>query len=184
MHCAFLRGLSGLAGCLLFSTAALAGGHNAIDYPLRVHVFEHNGHSHYYGQTRTLDVVDGEGRANLFENGVPRGFDFSYRCEERLRNSMGFETYLAKWKKQDRVLEILLPEMGKPGAFNGCELKVEMKGSAYAKRGGTLEEVPQAALQEWMVKHEYDPEHGKNEPVKPAPAPAQAPAGTGASTAQ
>jgi hypothetical protein len=78
---------------------ALAGGHDAANYPLRVHIFQVGGVSHYYGATRTLDYVDGEGRANLFENSEPRGFDFSYRCGERLRYSSGYETFLARWKK-------------------------------------------------------------------------------------
>lgn len=166
----------GFACCLLFSTAALAGGHNTADYPLRVHIFQFNSHSHYYGPTRTLDVVDGEGRANLYENGEPHGFDFSYRCEERLRGSAGFETYPARWKKQQRTLEVLLPQFGKPGSFDACEMKVEMKDTAYYRHNGSLDEESPARFKEWMQKHQYDPEHGMNEPVavQPAPAPAAA----------
>jgi hypothetical protein len=178
MRRVLICGLSGVAAFLLLSTVALAGRLNLADYPLRVHVFEHNAHSHYWHQS--LDVVDGEGRANLYENGVPRGVDFSYRCGERLRNSVGYETYPARWKKGGKELEILMPEFGKPGAFNSCDLNVEMKDSAYRKHGGALEEVPVAEFQKWMEKHDYDPEHGKNEPVA-TPAPA---AGTGASAAQ
>ena len=166
--------MAGLAACLL-ALPAFAGGHNPADYPLRVHVFQFNSHSHYYHQA--LDVVDGEGRANLYENGQPRGFDFSYRCSDRLRTSAGYETYLARWKKQDRTLEILLPQFGKPGAMDGCELKVEMKESmAYYKHNGLLNEEPAAVFKQWMDKHQYDPEHGKNEPVSTAPEPAAPPA--------
>jgi hypothetical protein len=162
--------LSGLAFCLLFSTAALAGGYKLADYPLRVHIYSHNSHSHYYSPTRSLDVVDGEGRANLFENGAPLGFEFSYRCGERLRNSDGFETYMARWKKPGRTLEILLPVLGKPNAADSCELKVEMKdGIAYRRHNGQMIEEPAAEFKEWMEKHQYDPEHGKNVPVMAAP---------------
>ena len=179
MRRAFFCGLSGLAGCLLLSTAVLAGGHNAADYPLRVHIYQENGVSHYYNQTRTLDFVDGEGRANLYENSEPRGFDFSYRCGERLRYSAGYETYLARWKKPNHALEILLPEFGKPGAYDTCELKVLMKdNTVYHRNNGLLGEEPAAKYKQWMEKVQYDPEHGKNEPVETAPAPAQAPAGT------
>lgn len=31
--------------------------------------------------------MDGEGRANLFEAGQPRGFDYGFRCRERLMAS-------------------------------------------------------------------------------------------------
>lgn len=181
MKRALLRGLSGLVACLLLSVAALAGGHNPADFPLRVHIYQHNGVSHY--SRGTLDYVDGEGRANLFENGEPRAFEYGYRCGDRLRNSDGYETYMARWKKKDRTLEILLPVMGKPNAAETCELKVEMKADVvYVRHNGSLNEAPAAKYKEWMDKHQYDPEHGKNVPVAPesAPAPAQTPAATGA----
>jgi hypothetical protein len=180
MRRAFLCSLSGLAGCLLFSAAALAGGHNPADYPLRVHIFQFNSHSHYY--QRSLEMVDGEGRANLYENGEPRGFDFSYRCGERLMFSPGYETYPARWKKQGQSLEILEPQFGKPGATESCELKVEMKDTAYFRHNGGLDEEPATKFKEWMDKHQYDPEHDKNEPVAMAPAPAGA-GSQGAATA-
>ena len=163
--------LSGIAVCFLISTAALAGGHNPADYPLRVHVFQFNSHSHYYHQA--LDVVDGEGRANLYESSQPRGFDFSYRCMERLRVSPGFETYPARWKKPNQTLEILLPVFGKPGAMEACEMKVDMKEMAYTRHNGGLDEEPAAKFKEWMVKHQYDPEHGMENPVAGPPAPAE-----------
>jgi hypothetical protein len=175
-----LGGLSVFAGCFVLSTAVLAGGHNAADYPLRVHIFQYNGHSHY--AYHSLDMVDGEGRANLYENGEPRGFDFSYHCMDRLRTSAGFETYMARWKKPGKEIEILLPVFGKPGAMEGCSLLVDMKDNmAYARHNGLLGEEPSAKFKEWMIKHDYDPEHGKNEPVSTAPASAgTGAAGTGA----
>jgi len=173
----------GLACCLLASTSARAGKVTAADFPLRVHVFGYNGHSHYYAGA--LDMVDGEGRANLFENGEPKGFDFSYQCADRLRVSAGYETYMARWKKPGRVLEILLPEFGKPGAGEGCELKVLMKDTAYTRHNGMLGEEPAAEFKAWMVKHDYDPEHGKNEPLKiEADQPAAAKPAGGAGQAQ
>jgi hypothetical protein len=175
---AFSGWLTALAVCTLLSTVALGGGHNPADYPLRVHIFEHNSHSHYYHQV--LDWVDGEGRANLFENGSPRGLDYSYRCMNRLRNSPGFETYLARWKKQGQTLEILLPKLGNPSSTESCDLRVEMKDFAYYRHGNALETEPPAAYKEWMEKHQYDPEHGKNEPVLAIPEHA----GTGAPAPQ
>jgi hypothetical protein len=162
--------LSGLVACFLIATAPLAAGRNMADYPLRVHIYQYNAHSHYYGPTRTLDEVDGEGRANLYENGAPRGFEFSYRCGDRLRASPGYETYMARWKKSGRTLEVLLPQFGKPGAFDSCEMQVDMKDSVYFKHNGMLDEEPAAKFKEWMARHQYDPEKGKNLPVEDAPA--------------
>lgn len=176
MRRAFLRGVSGLAACLLLSGVALAGGHNPADFPLRVHIYTHNGVSHYYD--RSLEMVDGEGRANLFENGLPHGFDYRYTCDKRLMNSVGFETYLARWKKPNKTLEVLLPAGG-----GTCNLQVEVKPDVvYHKHNGSLNEMPAAKYKEWMDKHQYDPEHGKDLPVavdpEPVPASAQAPSGT------
>jgi hypothetical protein len=151
------------ASCLLLSAVALAGKPNATDFPLRVHIFAFNGSQHFSGGV--LDWVDGEGRANLYEKGEPRGFDFSYRCAERLRVSPGFETYMARWKKPGQTLEILLPVFGKPSAAESCELKVLMKDTTYIRRNGLLNEEPAAVFKDWMVKHNYDPEHGLNEPM-------------------
>lgn len=162
MRRAFLACLIEFAACL----TALAGGPNPADYTLRVQVFQANSHSHY--RERLLDYVDGEGRANLFENGQPRGFDFSYRCGQRLMTSAAYETYPARWRKPGKEIEILLPVMGKPGAGRSCGLKVAMKEGAYYRHNGALEEEPAAAFKAWMEKHQYDPERGKNEPVNTA----------------
>ena len=180
MRRVLLCGLAGLAVCVLLSTAALAA-RNPADYPLRVHIFQFNGHSAYYYQR--VEYVDGEGRANLFENSNPVGFDFSYRCSERLRVSAGYVTFLARWKKPGKEIEILLPEFGKPGAATACDLEVLMKDNqVYVRHNGLLSEEPAARYKAWMVKHQYDPEHGMELPVDPAPEPkpAQVPAGASA----
>src|ERR1039458_10717601 len=64
-----LCGLTVFAFCALLSTVALAGSHNPADYPLRVNIFHHSSYSHYYGPSgiRSLNDVDGEGRANLLD---------------------------------------------------------------------------------------------------------------------
>jgi len=95
-------GSIGIAACLLVATAAWAGKWSAADYPLRVHIFQFNSHSHYYRPGGaiygSLENVDGEGRANLYENAQPKGFDFGYNCGTRIMVSPGFETYIARWQ--------------------------------------------------------------------------------------
>jgi hypothetical protein len=167
MRRVFLCGLSVVAVFLLIATAAYAGSPNPAEYPLRVHIYSHNGVSHYWGPggARSLDEVDGEGRANLYENGEPKGLDFRYHCDHRLMNSFGYETYLAKWKKPGVELQVLLPAGG-----GKCDLRVDVKPDVvYVKHNGTLDEEPSVKFKEWMLKHEYDPEHGKDLPVSPAP---------------
>jgi len=146
---------------LLFSflTGAAADSKNPSEAPLRVHVYQTRWQKHPGG------VVDGEGRANLFEGGQPRAFDYTFNCSELFRASIGWETYPAKWRKRDGELEILVPVMGKPGEHRGCTLKVVMKNAAYYKRNGQLNEEPVPVFKAWMEKHNYDPEHGKNVPT-------------------
>jgi hypothetical protein len=156
---------------LFLVTAAWAMKWNAADYPLRVHIFQFNAFSHYYrpggGAYGTLENVDGEGRADLYENGEPKGFDFSYQCSARIMVSPGYETYVARWRKPGRELTILLPVLGgKPGDMSECDLRVTLKeDTVYYKHNGLLDEEPTAKFKDWMVKHQYDPEHGLNQPV-------------------
>ncbi len=53
-----------------------------------------------------------------------------------------------------------------------CDLIVALKENVvYVRRNGSLVEEPAVKYKEWMDKHQYDPEHGKNLPVAPAPQP-------------
>jgi hypothetical protein len=68
-----------------------------------------------------------------------------------------------------------LPQFGKPDSYDSFALVVLMKSDpVYRSSNGLLREEPAARYKEWMVKHQYDPEHGKNEPVAAAPEPAAA----------
>lgn len=137
---------------------ATAGAENPA-FPLRVHVYQTRWETHPGGN------VDGQGRANLFENGQPRGFDYTFHCSELFRASMGWETYPARWRKRNAELEIRVPVPGKPGTSNACTLEVVMKNAAYSKHNGQLKEEPASEFKAWMVKHNYDPEHGKDQPT-------------------
>ncbi len=156
---------------------AHAGSRNLPDYPLRVHVYARTEHEHEY--KGVLDRVEGEGKANLFENGVPRGMDFNYYCSGHLKDSSGYQTYPARWKAREKVLEIQLPVAGKKDAYDGCTLEVTMKDAVYVKKGGALQQETEEQFQAWMKEFNYDPEHGKNVPVvtaQKAQPPAKAPA--------
>ena len=172
----FLPGPIALAICILFSLPASAGRFSASDFPLRVLILFRNGARHYHGMgggMSTLDEVDGLGEADLFENGEPTGFDFNYNCSQPITPMPAFETFMARWKKQGRVLQIVMPVMGgKPGEMNPCDLNVNLKpGVAYFRHNNGVVEEPTAQFKEWMVKHQYDPEHGKVIPVSSAERP-------------
>lgn len=177
MRRSLVAALCCLALSLACSAAAWAGKLNAADYPLRVHIFGLSGHAQYY--YGSLMHTDGSGRANLYENSTPTAFDFNFRCGFRLMTSIGFETYMARWKKPGSTMELLVPEVGHADKADLCELEVTMKpGEAYLKHNGIIGEESASMFKEWMVKHQYDPEHGLNEPIRTAEQPAGAPPAT------
>ena len=148
---------------LLLPLTARAEDRNPADYPLRIHIFRRSETTFYHHQVE--EEAKGEGRGNLFENGDPKGVDFQFECSEKLQTSSGFETFPARWKKPNEELVILQPQFGKTNSYNSCHLKVMVKDFAYFSRNGVLNTEPTAQFKSWMVKHDYDPEHGKNTPV-------------------
>ncbi len=169
-----MRVSKGMAGLLMvagliaagMSTRAMADSKNPADYPLRLHIFGRSQTSFYYHRTRSLDETQGDGRANLFENGEARGLDFNYQCGYKIRSSFGYETYPARWKKPGRQLVVLLPIFGQSGKFFTCDFNTDMKDFAYAPSNDGLRSEPVAEYKLWMQRHDYDPEHGKDMPVR------------------
>lgn len=145
---------------------AYAESHNPLDYPLRIHIYRRSETTFYQG--RQTQEAKGEGRANLFEGGEPKGIDFQFECDTKLQTSSGFETFPAKWKKSGQEMVILQPQFGKSG-YDTCKLKVMVKDFVYVARNGNLGSEPAALFKQWMDKHDYDPEHGKDMPTQIAP---------------
>ncbi|HEY6376746.1 MAG TPA: hypothetical protein VIX90_14590 [Edaphobacter sp.] len=151
--------------CTLVASAPLiAESKNPSDYPLRIHIFPHDQTAFYHN--RNAEEFKGDGRANLFANGDVHAIDFTFDCSEKLKTSFGYETYPAKWKKPNQELTVLLPVFGKTNAYFTCNLKTDIKDFTYLTHDGRMSSEPPAQFKAWMVKHDYDPEHGKNSPVK------------------
>ena len=160
-----------LCSALILSAGVMyAESKNPSDYPLRLHVFGRSETDFYHN--RVEEEAKGEGRANLFAGGEVHGIDFSYECSEKLKASFGYETYPAKWKKPNQELVVLMPVFGKTGSYYTCDFKTQVKDYAYASHQGRLSSESPADFKAWMVKHDYDPERGKNMPTKAAAAPA------------
>ncbi len=162
-----------IASLILFASLASvapvmhAESHNPADYPLRVHIYRRNETTFYHNHQ--TEEAKGEGRANLFEGGEPKGIDFQFECDTRLQTSSGFETFPVKWKKPGQELIILQPQFGK-NSYDTCKLKVMVKDFVYVQHNGNLMSEPADVFKQWMTKHEYDPEHGKNTPTQMTPA--------------
>jgi hypothetical protein len=191
MHSRFLLAAIGLASCLTSSQSLVAGSHKPEDFPLRIQVLGFIGKNHY-SVSDELFQSDGEGRANLFEDGQPHAMDIQFKCSRQLRPSVGYETYMARWKRPRQTLELLLPEIGKPGSSSICQLAVDLRETqAYVPMdGGQTAVLPAAAYKLWMERAQYDPEHGKDQPLIPLrlnpnngqPAPSKAPSKPAAAT--
>jgi len=154
-----------LCAALVFSGVLLiAESKNPADYPLRIHIFGRTQMTFF--RNRAVDEGRGDERANLFANGEVRGVDFSYDCGRQFRPSVGFDTYPAKWKKPNEELVVLFPVFGKANAYYTCKLKTNVRNDAYFLHDGRLDTETAERFKAWMTKHEYDPEHGKNEPFR------------------
>jgi hypothetical protein len=167
---AFFLGWVAVAGILVAATPVLAAKPDPADYPLRVHILKDTAQSRHIREGKSMsdepDYVDGMGVADLFEGGVPQGFSFSYSCVDGLRASSGYGTYPARWKKKQKTLEVLVPQPGKPWNLQTCPLQVELRpGMVFYWKNGSLAEESGAALKNWMMKHQYDPENEKVDPV-------------------
>ncbi|HEV2646490.1 MAG TPA: hypothetical protein VGU46_09020 [Acidobacteriaceae bacterium] len=166
---------------LLSSPAVRADSRNIADYTLRIHIFNRSETNFYHN--RYEDEAKGEGRANLFENGEVHGVDFSFECDQKVKPSFGHETYPARWKKPGQQLTVLLPVFGKSNSYFTCTFKTDVKPYTYTRSpNGMMGSESPEKYKAWMQAHDYDPEHGKNEPTRggsPEPvAPAGSPGGS------
>ena len=160
-----MRRLLLLLAVTMIPFAARAESHDPADYPLRIHIFQRHETTFYHH--RQEEEAKGEGYANLFEGGEPKGLDFQFACENKLQVSVGYETFPARWKKPGQELVILQPQFGK-STFDTCHLMVIVKDFAYMSHDGKLSTEATSAFKAWMARHDYDPEHGKNIPVPTA----------------
>jgi len=169
------RGLAGvlMAAGLTMSTMAMGESKDPADYPLRLHIFGRSQTTFYHW--RSEDEAKGDGRADLYEGGEARGVDFNYDCGEKVRASFGYQTYPARWKKPGKELVVLLPVFGQSGEFFTCHFHTDVKDFAYAMGKSGLRSEPVAEFKEWMERHDYDPEHGKNVPMRSQASEGEAP---------
>lgn len=148
----------------------------AAEYPLRIHVYTLKARQNFAGQALGFDQVEGKrnrndrmsigvnghGSANLFEGGMPRGFDYTFDCPEGFNAQHGGDVYPAKWLKKDKELEVVVGYFGEKDRVVTCKLKTAMvEGLAYHKRRGHLVTTSIEERKQWMRDNDYDPEHGK-----------------------
>jgi len=100
------------------------------NYPLRVRILTRNTDRGPYG-------IRMWGRADLFGGTLAeQGFDYESTCDELVMVTHGDERYSARWKKQDRELEMLLSKVGS-GKANKCSVKTDLQQFTYEFEDGT-----------------------------------------------
>ena len=125
-----------LLGLVLVSVAlaqvSVGGPTNVQDpaYPLRVRILTRNTDRIPYGGMRMWD------RADLFTDQKEQGFDYESTCDEVVMVTHGDERYSARWKKQDKELEMLLSRVG-TGKANKCTVKADLQQFVYEFERGT-----------------------------------------------
>jgi hypothetical protein len=97
-------------------------------YPLRVRILTRNASRGPYG-TRMW------GRADLFGQ-QEQGFEYESTCDEVLMVTHGDERYSARWKKQDKELEMLVSRVG-TGKANKCVMKADLQQFVYEFENGS-----------------------------------------------
>jgi hypothetical protein len=99
-------------------------------YPLRVRILERN------IARRAGEIVRMWGRADLVD-AQEQGFDFDSDCSDLFMVSHGDELYSARWKKQDKELEMLVSKIG-TGKSSKCTLKADLKPFVYIIQNGVI----------------------------------------------
>ncbi len=100
------------------------------NYPLRVRILTRSSSRERFGMRMW-------GRADLFGGAhAEQGFDYESTCDEVVMVTHGDERFSARWKKQDRELEILLSKIGS-GKANKCSVKVDLQQFFYEYENGS-----------------------------------------------
>lgn len=99
-------------------------------YPLKVRIMERNTDRSRFG-------VRSWGRADLYDGPKVRGFDYQTDCNVIVMTSQGDERFSARWKKQDKELEMLVSKIGaaKP---QRCVVKANLQPFVYEFEGGAI----------------------------------------------
>jgi hypothetical protein len=133
-----MKKLGTAAGVVLFFSAIALAGKNLAEYPLQIQIVESHWHRHSDGS------VDGWGRGDIKDGQSIHAFDFTYESVGPFQRTVGDGHYLAKWKKEQLKLEMLVGEIGSPDKFRTYDLKTSVREDVYIPSPGGAVAVSQA----------------------------------------
>ena len=117
---------------LLFLTAILflpicpahASPRDLSPYTLRLQVMQ-------VTETTQFAYTNGIAQANVIDGDKIQGADLKFNCNFRVLPTNGSDRYLAKWKKPERSIELLVAEIGHPDNLRSCDADVTLKSYVY-----------------------------------------------------
>lgn len=137
--------LESLVMIFLLSPAVPLAARDTSDYPLKVELLANTWQWYRpfpYREPQNFRYRV-TGRGNVGDGPTVHAFDFKYDCSIHVRLTLPKETYLAKWKKPRLELELLIPDIGKEGKYETCELQTTVREGVYVKTGQGLIEMSQ-----------------------------------------
>jgi len=120
-----MRKLALILGFLLSVPTLSLAEKNPADYPLEIQIVESHWHRHHDGS------VDGWGRGNIKDSGAIHAFDFTYESQAPFQRTVGDAHYLAKWKKEQVKIEMLVGEIGARDKYHTYDLKTSVRADVY-----------------------------------------------------
>jgi hypothetical protein len=153
----------------LLSPALALSAKDTGDYPLKVEIlWNHWERYNLFANSQFPDFqYKVNGRGNVTEGSAVHAFDFEYNGRVNIASVPLEQTFLARWKKPQQQLEILMPNVGHEGKYFACDIETLVHEGVYAGKGSSVHEVSQA-----------DYKAGKLSPTTSADTPAPAPSAT------
>ncbi len=153
------------------------------DYPLKVEIL-----ANHWDRYRPRPVRDPawwvyrvSGQGNIIDGGAVRAFDFKYQDAQVARHTLANQSYPARWKKPQRELEVLTPDVGHEGKYIAFEMDTTVLEGVYVGRGASMAEVSQAEYLAQKAKGQTTTSASAGQPAGAASALEQPPAAPGTS---
>ena len=116
------------------------------DFPLKVEIL-----MNHWDRYRPRPVRDPyyflykvNGLGNVMDGSTVHAFDFKYENYRVIRFTAPNQTYPAKWKKPQRELEVVAPDVGHEGKYITVDMDTTVREGVYVGRGSGIREVSQA----------------------------------------
>jgi hypothetical protein len=115
------------------------------DYPLRVEILmnHYDRYRPYPYRQPNYFMYRVNGQGNVMDGSTVHAFDFKYVNDHVVRFTAPNQTYPARWKKPQRELEVLAPDVGHEGKYMTCDMDTTVHAGVYVGRGGGITEISQ-----------------------------------------